>query len=120
MAKIEEAGGSVRFDELTDVLTINEEFTASIIIARCLRSPAGFLRWKLRLDAGLRPDITIAVRMDGENQKILDYYLLPSIDMSSDKLRLAEENGIYLDAYRFENLDMFLHLSARNQLGVAA
>jgi hypothetical protein len=42
------------------------------------------------------------------------------MDMSSDKLRLAEENGIYLDAYRFENLDTFFHLSARNQLGVAA
>ncbi len=120
VAKIEEAGGAVQFNKSTDILTINEEFTASIIIARCLRSPTGFLRWKLRLDTGLRPDITIAIRMDGDNETILDYYLLPSMDILSDKLRLAEENGIYLDAYRFENLDTFFHLSARNQLGAAA
>ena len=65
VAKIEEAGGTVQFNKSTDILTINEEFTASIIIARCLRSPTGFLRWKLRLDTGLRPDITIAIRMGG-------------------------------------------------------
>ena len=93
VAKIEEAGGTVQFNKSTDILTINEEFTASIIIARRLRSPTGFLRWKLRLDTGLRPDITIAIRMDGNNETILDYYLLPSMDILSDKLRLAEETG---------------------------
>ena len=40
--------------------------------------------------------------------------------MSSDKLKLAEENGIYLDAYRFDDLDAFFNLSARNDLGIAA
>ncbi|TQF40076.1 serine recombinase [Bradyrhizobium sp. UNPF46] len=120
IAGIREAGGTVEFDELTDILTINGEFTASIIIARCLHTQAGLLRWKLRLDTSLRPDITIAIRMDGSNEHILDYYLLPSIDMSTENLRLVEENGIYLDAYRFDDLDAFFYLSARNELGVAA
>ncbi len=120
MANIRDAGGVVEFDELTDLLTVNGEFTVSIIIARCLRTQAGFLRWKLRLDTSLRPDITIAIRMDGENEHILDYYLLPSIDISGSKVRLAEENGVYLDAYRFEDLSIFFYLTARNELGVAA
>nr|WP_283805269.1 recombinase family protein [Bradyrhizobium japonicum] len=120
MAGICDAGGTVEFDDLTDILTINGEFTASIVIARCMHTPGGVLRWKLRLDTGLRPDITIAIRMDGENKEILDYYLLPSIDMSADRLRLAEENGIYLDAYRFDDLDALFGLSARIELGVAA
>lgn len=120
LAGIREGGGTVEFDKLTDILTINGEFTASIVIARCLHTQAGFLRWKLRLDTGLRPDITIAIRMDGQNAEILDYYLLPGIDISKDRLRLAEENGIYLDAYRFDDLDMLFGLSARNELGVAA
>jgi hypothetical protein len=38
--------------------------------------------------------------------------------MSTDRLRLAEENGIYLDAYRFDDLDTFFGLSARNELGL--
>ncbi|WP_338014076.1 recombinase family protein [Bradyrhizobium canariense] len=120
LAGIRRGGGTVEFDEMTDILTINGEFTASLVIARCLHTQAGCLRWKLRLDASLRPDITIAVRMDGQNTEVLDYYILPSIDISKDRLRLAEENGIYLDAYRFDDLDIFFGLSARNELGVAA
>jgi hypothetical protein len=120
MAKIREVGGDVQFDELTDMLTVNGEFTVSIVIARCLRTSAGFLRWKLRLDTGLRPDITIAVRMDSANENILDYYLLPSIDISGQKLRLLEENGVYLDAYRFVNLAAFFSMTARHELEAAA
>ncbi|WP_259234788.1 recombinase family protein [Bradyrhizobium elkanii] len=120
MAGILQAGGTVELDKLTDILEINGEIRVSIVIARCLHTQTGLLRWKLRLDTGLRPDITIAIRMDEENEQILDYYLLPSIDMSSDKLKLAEENGIYLDAYRFDDLDAFFNLSARNDLGIAA
>jgi hypothetical protein len=40
----------------------------------------------------------------------LDYYLLPSIDLERDKLRLAEENGLGIDAYRFDDLDDFYEL----------
>jgi hypothetical protein len=120
MANIESIGGFVDLNTLTDVLTINDEFTVSIVIARCLRTTSGFLRWKIRFDTGLRPDLTVAVRMDESNENILDYYLLPSIDMSESKIRLAEENGIYLDAYRFDSLDILFRLSARNELGVAA
>ncbi len=120
ITNIESSGGLVDFDNLTDVLTINGEFTASIVIARCLRTPSGLLRWKIRFDTGLRPDLTVAVRMDEANENVLDYYLLPSIDMSASKIRLAEENGIYIDAYRFDTLDILFRLSARKDLGVAA
>ncbi|HEY0329864.1 MAG TPA: recombinase family protein [Rhodopseudomonas sp.] len=120
IAGIRDCGGVVELDPLTDVLTVNGEFTASIIIARSLRTSAGSLRWKIRLDASLRPDISIAVRMDGTNETALDYYLLPSIDITTDKLKLAEENGLRLDAYRFDNLDMLFRLSTRDDLGAAA
>lgn len=120
IAKIENIGGQVDFDRMTDVLTINGEFTVSIVIARCLRTPSGLLRWKIRFDTSLRPDLTLAIRMDEQNENILDYYLLPTIDMSERKIRLCEDNGIHLDAYRFETLDILFRLSARNELGVAA
>lgn len=120
IASIENIGGHVDFDGMTDVLTINGEFTVSIVIARCLRTPSGLLRWKIRFDTGLRPDLTIAIRMDEENRNILDYYVLPMIDMSESKVRLCEDNGIHLDAYRFETLDVLFRLSERDELGVAA
>ena len=89
----------------TDLLIINGEFTASLVIVRCLETNAGSLRWNIRIDAGLKPDITIAVRMDRPNRQPLDYYLLPSLDMTLPRIRLAEHNGLSLDAYRFDTLD---------------
>ena len=116
IAGIEKAGGEVKQDPSTDLLTINEEFTASIVIVRCRETEAGSLRWHIRLDTGLLPDITVAVRMDRPNREPLDYYLLPEIDMSLPRLRLAQDNGISLDAYRFDDLDALFTMSARAKI----
>ena len=107
-------------DATSDLLSINGEFTASVVIARSFATPSGSLRWRIRMDVGLIPDITIAIRMDELNKAPLDYYLLPSIDMSVSRLKLAEQNGLSLDAYRFENLDFFFALSGRAKFAEAA
>lgn len=116
------------FGDISDVLvseadglvTINEEFTASIVIARCQETPAGGLRWKIRLDQGLRPDISIAVRMQPGNADIRDYYLLPWLEYGADpSLRLAPENGVLLDTFRFDALDAFYDLARRTELAAA-
>ena len=104
----------------TDLLSINGEFTASLVIARCRLLRSGSLRWKIRLDTGLMPDLTVALRMDTANQEPLDYYLLPQIDMTTDRLRLAEDNGVMLDAYRFDNLDFFFGMAERVRIAEAA
>jgi len=116
IAGIEDAGGSVVQDPSTDLLTINGEFTASIVVVRCLTTPAGSLRWQIRFDVGLWPDITVAVRMDQPNHAPLNYYLLPRIDMTVPRIRLAEDNGVSLDSYRFDSLEVLYGLSARTDL----
>lgn len=113
-------GGHAEVDPDTDLLAINGEFTLSVVVVRCFRTGAGSLRWKVRFEASLRPDITVAVRMDAENREILDYYLLPRIDVSLSPLSLREENGIRWDAYRFETLDRLFHLAARSGIRSAA
>jgi DNA invertase Pin-like site-specific DNA recombinase len=120
IGNIERLGSQVSRDPATDLLSINGEFTASIVIVRCFRTPTGLLRWKLRFDTGLRPDITIACRMDEANQQVLDYYLLPRVDMESPKIRLAEENGVFFDAYRVASLDPFFRLTERTRIRRAA
>jgi DNA invertase Pin-like site-specific DNA recombinase len=110
---IRAAGGSVTQDAATDILKINEEFTASLVIVRCFQTAAGSLRWKLRLDTALQPDLTVAIRMDASNIGAHDYYLLPRLDMRDAVLRLAEYNGLSLDAYRFDTLDAFYRMAAR-------
>ncbi|MGA0601531.1 recombinase family protein [Caulobacter sp. KR2-114] len=121
MRGIEEAGGEVEADQETDLIAVNHEFTASIVIARCHPTPAGGLKWKLRLDTGLRPDISVAVRMDAGNAAARDYYLLPRLDLGRiSRLRLSEENGIGLDAYRFDDLAALFYLASREPMRAAA
>lgn len=113
------AGGHADVDD-NGLLKINAEFSASIVIARCLETPAGGLRWKLRLDQGLRPNLTIAVRMEPGNTEIRDYYLLPWIEYGADpSLRLAPDNGLLLDTFRFDNLEAFYDLARRTELAAA-
>jgi DNA invertase Pin-like site-specific DNA recombinase len=113
-------GGSVLGDAGSDLITINREFTVSIVIARCRRTAAGTHHWLIRLDAGLSPDITVAVRMDEPNKSPLDYYLLPRIDVLFEKLRLKEDNGLGLDVYRFDALEFFLTMTERTKIAEAA
>jgi hypothetical protein len=113
-------GGTTVRNKDTDLVLVNDEFTISIVLARCQITAAGALRWHIRFDAGLVPDITIAVRMDEANRTPRDYYLLPSIDMTVGRLRLAEQNGLSLDAYRFETLDFFYSLASRERISEVA
>lgn len=107
-----EMGSVVGQDEKGERLLVNGEFSLSIVIARCTSTPTGLLRWKPRFDTALLPDITIVVRMDRMNRRPLDYYLFPRIDLAARRLRLAEDNGLGLDAYRFECLDYLYHIAA--------
>jgi DNA invertase Pin-like site-specific DNA recombinase len=109
---LENAGGFVTCDPVTQLLSINEEFTASIVLARSFETQAGSLRWQIRFDTGLAPDLTVAVRLDRSNEQPLDYYILPSIDTNMGRIRMAEDNALSLDAYRFESLDFFYSMAA--------
>jgi DNA invertase Pin-like site-specific DNA recombinase len=119
LGNIRQLGGTVSSDHATDLLTINNEFTASLVIARCRQIASGAFRWLIRVDAGLKPDITVAVRMDGGNQNPLDYYLLPSLDMTFEKILLAEDNAVSLDTYRFSTLDFLFGMAQRARVSEA-
>ncbi len=113
-------GGTAEWDKVTHLLHVNQELRVSIVLCRHTMTTAGSSRWLIRLDAGLKPDITIAVRMDATNEGVRDYYLLPGMDMTWENLRVAEANGIYLDTYRCDTLDYFYSLTERINLEDAA
>jgi Recombinase len=118
--QIADLGGSVKRDPATDMLLVNREFTVSVVLARCQAMEGGHQRWKLRLDTSLAPDISVAARLDGINQAIRDYYLLPRIDFGPSRISLAEQNAAELESYRFETLDYLYGMAARARLRVAA
>jgi hypothetical protein len=113
-------GGRVTCGSTTDLLKVNGEFSTSLVIARCRQTDSGAFRWLIRVDAGLKPDITVAVRMGANNQDPLDYYLLPRIDLTFEKLLLAEDNAVSLDTYRFSTLDFFFGMAKHTRIMEAA
>ena len=113
-------GSSVEQDPTTGLLLVNREVLVSLVLSRCTTTSGGRRRWTIRLEHGHRPDVTIAVRMDLENEGVHDYYILPSINMTFEKLRLAEDNGARFDVYRHEDLGLFYLVAQRVALRVAA
>lgn len=117
IAQIGEIGGRVEQDLRTQMLTINDEFTVALCIARCQETVAGTLRWQIRFDTGLSPDVIVALRMDRDNQVVQDYYILPRIDLPGPQVRLGEHNGLALDSFRFDTLDQLYEMAARTIIG---
>ena len=110
---IRDFGGTVARDQSTDLLQINNEFTISIVLARCQTNENGRQRWQIRFDASLEPDITVAVRLDKLNKAPLDYYLLPRLNFGVSRIRLAEHNSIEYETFRFDNLDYLYGMAKR-------
>jgi hypothetical protein len=113
-------GAVAEMDHSTGVLTINGDFTAALVIARCHTHSNGRHRWLIRLERSHNCDITIAARMAEHNQSILDYYLFPKSDELNAKIRLWPENPLVLEVYRFENLNLLYAVSRRIRIGDAA
>ena len=111
--RIEKLGAVAVAEGSTGILRVNEEFSVSIVIVRCLTTGAGSLRWKVRLDRGLEPDITVAVRMNPDNHTVRDYLIVPTSEITGDAVRTAESNGIALDSFLFETLDPLFDLAER-------
>lgn len=110
---IEGMGSLVERDEATDLLTINREFTTSLVIARCKRNQSGVSRWHIRFDTSLHPDITMVARMNLDNDEIQDFYLFPNQIIQKKRVLLARDNGSFWDAYRFDSLDYFFSITKR-------
>lgn len=84
--KIKALGGNVQQESPSELLIVNEELRVSVIICRCVQTATGKHRWRMHLDTGYEPDITLAIRMDANNQQPLDYYLLPALDIENPRM----------------------------------
>jgi hypothetical protein len=106
-------GVHVERNPASELLVLDCELVVSLVLSRCLRTPAGAHRWLVRFEESHRPDITIVARMDESNHAIKDYYLFPALDQVALRLRLAECNNVLLDTYRFDDLGFFYALAER-------
>lgn len=118
--RLMQIGATVSRDANSGLLLINGEYSAALVLSRCRQTSGGSLRWRVEFDGRVAPDITILGRMDEANERPVDYYLLPVMDVTCPRLMLCETNGAFLDTYLFDTLDFFTTLAARQRIEVAA
>jgi len=106
-------------DPGTSLLELNYNLFISIVISRCFLTPSGTRRWKIRFDTRLHPDITVAVRMDVQNESIHDYYILPALEFGNNELNLHDENVELWDSFRTDSLEYLLEMCVNVSLDKA-
>ena len=100
-----------------DEISINGEVSLSVVVSRCRVTSNGRAAWLLKMDRGLFPDFTIAVRLNPDNRTIKDYYVISKYDLNLIDKRLCEQNGLILDTFRHDSIDWFYDLFKRKPIG---
>jgi len=111
-------GATISRRDSHGLLTINDEFTASIRVAFCVPKPRG-PQWRVGFERIEHPDVSLIARLDVGNQSIRDYFVLPAPSVTTRQLSLGETNPLHLEVYRFDCLDSFLSLCRRSPVGGA-
>jgi DNA invertase Pin-like site-specific DNA recombinase len=118
--RLASVGATVTQDTASELLLINQEYSAAMVLSRYRETATGSPRWLIHFSQRLVPDITVLVRMSADNQTPADFYLLPIMDIAVRRLLMCETNGAQFDTYQFDSLDAFAELAARTKIEVAA
>jgi hypothetical protein len=108
------SGGTVLRDPFSRLLRVNGDILVRATIARCYRTFHGKVFWGIRSEPGVQPDITIAARMDEQNEMWVDYVIAPHFSVGYPPLYLRFEQDTFTwNAYRFASLACFSALFSR-------
>ena len=114
--RMEALGAKVRREERSGVILINDEVRVSIVICRCFTTRTHSGRWTVYFDSEVQSHITIVARLEMNGLNILDYYVIPSIDVEGPSLKIRSTNHLSLDAYRVADLDRFVRSVERSTI----
>ena len=115
------AGTTVRLDAVdSGIRWINGEVKLSLILSRCKRQKSGNARWHIRLERSTSADFTIVVRLNPDNKTIKDYYLIPRFDLDLLDEHISENNNMFLEMFRFDDITWFYKMFSRLELKVVA
>ncbi|MFZ3184315.1 MAG: recombinase family protein, partial [Pseudomonas sp.] len=120
LACMQRVGANLEVDPVSQLVSVNQELSVSLVLCRCQVSGNGRRRWHVRFDFGLFPDVTIAVRMQPGEQLALDYFVFPMTDLAGASVRLGDGNARALEVYRFDHLDILATLCRRVPMTRAA
>ena len=111
---VEAHGGFARRDTFNR-LSINDEFSTTVIVVACGSTKTGKPVWKMGFKGRRLGDVTVVARLIADQSAILDYYLLPLAALEArPSLCLGPTNAAAFEAYRFDTLDGFCELVGRS------
>lgn len=96
--------------DMNDLLTVYKNIKISVVPSRCKIMKSGRLRWVVRLERSLNPDISVVMRMNESNTKVVDYYILPHLEKIENLMDLKEDNTFLLELFRFDDLHILTDL----------
>jgi DNA invertase Pin-like site-specific DNA recombinase len=114
--QINNVGGSLTFCKRRRLLTINNELTVLVRVARCYKNTTG-LQWKINIKHSRGPAFLLLARLNLGDESIMDYYLLPIKDIPVNRLRIRQANLAMLEIYRCDDLDSFYTLCTKRHTG---
>lgn len=114
LEEIEKINNSVDKETHHPLIYINNNISLSLVLSKCKVMASGKLRWKVRLEKDQQPDITIVIRMNSSNSDVVDYYILPKLDINFSNMIMKEKNSTVLDFYRYDCLKPFFQLFKLN------
>lgn len=113
----EKIGCAIENDAYPHSIIVNGEIKISVVVLLCNQSRKRDARWLLNFNIDTQSDIFVAIRLAPGNLQALDYYILPRLDSGwAGAILQKENNGFYLDRYRFDNLDRLFQLMARRNV----
>ncbi|UVK49596.1 recombinase family protein (plasmid) [Mesorhizobium sp. AR07] len=116
VATIGQAGGLAHYDPKTDLVSVNEEFTIAISIARCRPSTYGYPHWPFHKRQRADPEVSVLIRMKPDNVTVRDYVIAPASEAQRAAPMLSPNNGVRLDAFLFQSLDPLVEMARRAPL----
>ena len=117
---LESRGGRVARNPSNDLLTVNDQWTARVIVFSYRASPDISAIRRFHAETGLRPDFTVGLRMDEMNLTPANFYVIPSMDLESWTEELGRHTHLLIDGYLFKSLDVLSNLAAKTALEVIA
>jgi DNA invertase Pin-like site-specific DNA recombinase len=98
-------------------LQLRNRLTVCILIARTISARKATIRWQIDPVPHEGKHITLLARLDRENRRFLDYYVLPSIDRPR-RFQIRDADAWLSRGIRLDHLSRFLTVVTQVALGI--
>jgi len=118
-SKLVETNITADYDQKSETPKVGARLTISFRVARFRQREKRWPVWSIYRFDELPDGLVLAIRLDGDNKTVMDYFLLPSSITNVQRIWLTQTSSPRFSSYHFEDLKAVAS-TIRCQLGDAA